>query len=105
MHETQETQVWSLDWEDPLQKEMTAYSSIFAWKIPWTVAWELIPWGHKELDMTERLSAHTHTHTLRITEQLLYECIKIQSAIMKFLFYSTDMIDLYVYIYSNTTLY
>ena len=21
------------------------------------------PWGHKELDMTEQLSAHTHTHT------------------------------------------
>ena len=21
------------------------------------------PWGHKELDTTERLSTHTHTHT------------------------------------------
>ena len=27
---------WSLSWEDPLEKEMTTYSSILAWKIPWT---------------------------------------------------------------------
>ena len=27
--------VRSLGWEDPLEKEMTAHSSILAWKIPW----------------------------------------------------------------------
>ena len=32
----QETQVRSLGWEGPLEKEMAAHSSIFAWKIPWT---------------------------------------------------------------------
>ena len=31
-----ETQVWSLSWEDPLEKEMATHSSILAWKIPWT---------------------------------------------------------------------
>ena len=31
-----ETQVRSLGWEDPLQKEMTIHSSSLAWKIPWT---------------------------------------------------------------------
>ena len=31
-----ETQVQSLGWEDPLEKEMAPYSSILAWKIPWT---------------------------------------------------------------------
>ena len=31
----QETQVQSLGWEDPLEKEMTIHSSILAWKIPW----------------------------------------------------------------------
>ena len=31
----QETQVWSLGWEDPLKKEMATHSSILAWKIPW----------------------------------------------------------------------
>ena len=30
----QETQVRSLDWEDPLHKEMAIHSSIFAWEIP-----------------------------------------------------------------------
>ena len=32
----QETWVLSLGQEDPLEKEMTAHSSILAWKIPWT---------------------------------------------------------------------
>ena len=32
----QETRVQSLGWEDPMEKEMAAHSSILAWKIPWT---------------------------------------------------------------------
>ena len=32
----QETRVQFLGWEDPLEKEMAAHSSILAWKIPWT---------------------------------------------------------------------
>ena len=32
----QETQVQSLEWEYPLEKEMVARSSILAWEIPWT---------------------------------------------------------------------
>ena len=31
-----ETWVWSLRWEDPLEKEMATHSSIHAWEIPWT---------------------------------------------------------------------
>ena len=30
----QETQVQSLDWEDPLEEGMATHSSILAWKIP-----------------------------------------------------------------------
>ena len=30
----EETRVWSLGREDPLEKEMATYSSILAWKIP-----------------------------------------------------------------------
>ena len=33
---TQETQVRSLGWEDPLEKEMATHSRTLAWKIPWT---------------------------------------------------------------------
>ena len=36
MQETQETPVQSLSGEDTLKKEMTAHSSILAWKILWT---------------------------------------------------------------------
>ena len=32
----QETQVQSLGWEDPLEKEMATHSSTLSWKIPWT---------------------------------------------------------------------
>ena len=32
----QETQVWSLGQEVPLEKEMATDSSILAWNIPWT---------------------------------------------------------------------
>ena len=30
----QETQVWSLGWEDPLEEDMATHSSNFAWRIP-----------------------------------------------------------------------
>ena len=35
MQGTQETQIRSLGWEDPLEEEMETHSSILAWKIPW----------------------------------------------------------------------
>ena len=30
-----ETWVQSLNWEDPLEKEVATHSSILAWRIPW----------------------------------------------------------------------
>ena len=55
----QEMQVWSLDWEDPLEKERATHSSILAWEIPWTEK----PGGRatvhgvtKESDVTEQLN-------------------------------------------------
>ena len=36
MQESWETWVWSLSWEDHLEKEMETHSSILAWRIPWT---------------------------------------------------------------------
>ena len=32
----QETGVWSLGWEDTLEKGMATHSNILAWRIPWT---------------------------------------------------------------------
>ena len=53
--ETQETWVWSLGWEDPLEQEMATHYSILAWKIPRTEEPDRLygPWGHKESDMKE----------------------------------------------------
>ena len=33
----QETWVWSLSWEDPLEMGKATHSSILAWRIPWTI--------------------------------------------------------------------
>ena len=58
-----ETRIPSLGWEDPLEKGKATHSSILAWRIPW---------GHKELDMTEQLSL-----SLLLLEMLLYWTIPI----------------------------
>ena len=34
--DTEETRVWSLGQEDPLEEKMAIHSSTFAWKLPWT---------------------------------------------------------------------
>ena len=50
------TRVQSLGQDDPLEKEMTIYSSILAWKIHgWKSLAGYSSYGHKESDMTERL--------------------------------------------------
>ena len=49
----QETRVWSLGLEDPVEKEMVTHSSIPAWEIPWTEEpGKLNPMGSQELGMT-----------------------------------------------------
>ena len=48
-----ETRVWSLGWEDPLEKGKATHSSILTWRIS--------PWCHKESDMTKQLSLSFHT--------------------------------------------
>ena len=61
MQETQETYVWSLGWEDPLEEEMATHSSTLAWRLPWTEEPGGVRpiWGRKESDMTKR-TAHTY---------------------------------------------
>ena len=59
----QEIGIQSLGQEDTLEKGMATHSSILAWRTPWIEEpGGLQSTGHKELDMTERLT-HTHTHT------------------------------------------
>ena len=56
-----ETGVRSLGQEDPLEKEMAPYSSILAWRIPWT---EKPGRGCKELDTIEQLHFHFHLFSI-----------------------------------------
>jgi len=65
----QETWVWFLAWEDPLEEGMTTHSSILAWRIPWTeeAGW----WGHKELDKSQRLSTHVDKDNTRLLKGLV----------------------------------
>ena len=37
LHAMQESWVWSLGWEDPLEKGTATHSKILAWRIPWTI--------------------------------------------------------------------
>ena len=51
--EMREIWVQSLDWEDPLEKEMATHSSILAWRMPWTEEpGRLQSVGSQESDMT-----------------------------------------------------
>ena len=69
----QETQVWSLDWEDPLEKGMTVHSSILAWSIPWTEE----PGGLQSMGL-QRVghdwATHTHTWTLYFNKKSFKFC-------------------------------
>ena len=54
----QEAWVRSLGQEDPLEKGMATYSSILAWRIPWTGEPGRLQSMELESDMTEQLSLH-----------------------------------------------
>ena len=61
----QETWVWSLGWEDPLEKGKATQSSILAWSIHGLYS----PWGRKELHTTEQLSfLSANKHNINISK-------------------------------------
>ena len=63
MQETQETQVQSLGWKDPLEKEIAAHPSISCLENPTDggVCRATVYGGSKELDTTE----HAHSQTVK----------------------------------------
>ena len=80
MHEMQETWVWSLGQEDPLEEEIATHSSMFAWKIPWTKE----PGGYSPCDHRVRHNwACTHkvnktwTALLSLCYSGIYVCILV----------------------------
>ena len=66
----QETQIQSLGWEDPLEKEMAIHFSILAWRIPWTEE----P-GRLQSMGSQRVRqnwATEYTHTLKKSSAISY---------------------------------
>ena len=64
----QETRVWSLGREDPLEKEMVTHSSVLAWRS--LVGYS--PRGHRESDTTERLHLHLQQGLLFVAVHRLH---------------------------------
>ena len=67
MQETQETQIQSLGWEDLLKKEMATFSSILAWRIPWT----------EEPGGLQFMGSHRIEHTCTIEHTWTYTHIDV----------------------------
>ena len=59
----QETQVQSLGWKDPLEKEMATHSSILAWTIPWA---EKSVHG---VAKSQTQLSYFHSHSLSISQK------------------------------------
>ena len=64
----QETQVWSLGQEDPLEGETATHSSILAWRSPWTERpGGLQSTGSQELDTADTSRSRTAASNLVTT--------------------------------------
>ena len=76
-----ETRVQSLGWEDPLEKGMATYSSILAWRSPWTEK----P-GRLQSMGSQRVGQHLHFHShLR---QLLVNFFSYRDMKIKLLYFA-----------------
>ena len=66
---TLETWVWSLGWEDHLEKGKATHSTILAWRIPWTVysmGWQRV--RHKWVTFTFNRDSVSWGHCVGVTE-------------------------------------
>ena len=107
----QETPVWFLGWEDPLEEYMATHSNILVWRSPWTEEpggfqsiglkrvghnWSDLAWKHAVSTyvpwMFNRLSnshidthTHTHTHTQRLSITAIITNSKISAELSDYL--------------------
>ena len=77
-----ETQVWSLGWEDPLEKEMATHSSTLAWKIPWVeepgTLQSMVPQRVRH-DWATSLSLHTVYMFVHVCVCVVYGSLNVYS--------------------------
>ena len=74
----QETQVQSLGWEDPLEKEMATHSRILAWRVPWT---EDLGGLHSMGLQSVRHDWATNTHSLGYLLQLFAQSPQLKPTV------------------------
>ena len=90
----QETQVQSLGWEDPMEKEMANLPSILAWRIPWTEKpGGLQSMGSQRVGHDSATNTQTHNNLLAAS---------IFSSNMETCLETTYKLHLYIYIQVNT---
>ena len=68
MQETQETQVQSLGWEDPLEEGMATHSNVLAWRIPMDTGF---CWATVQGVAKSQIGLSTHIHVLVKEENVL----------------------------------
>ena len=88
---TQEAQVQSVCWEDPLENRMATHSSILAWRTPWTEEPSgLQSTGCKKSDMIEQLTLSLFSFKnlyLNLSISVEYFCLSVPTSLflhMKF---------------------
>ena len=78
IQEPQETQAWSLGWEDPLEKEMATHSSILVCRVPWTEepTGATVHGAAKSQTWLKRLSMSSRTINSGLTRWEAWEIVK-----------------------------
>ena len=83
----QDTWVWFLGLEDPLEKGMVTYSSFLAWRIPGIEEpGGLQPWGPKASDMTKGLTLSLFPRKLRESDPFVILDSYVSKTVMEFLY-------------------
>ena len=67
-----------------MEKRMAPYSSILAWRIPWTEESGGLysPWGHKELDTTEHRCMHIVPVNAFLVNELMNQSCYVIGAVL-----------------------
>ena len=80
VQEMDQTWIWSLDQEDPLEEEMATHSRILAWENPMDRGvWRATDHGVTKPNVTEQVKAHTH----RILELNIHSWVSFHSEVWK----------------------